>query len=146
MKSKKWSRNFDWRRCYRVIVVLSHFLCKRAKRPWWQVKKVPDIQKIATKSFFGSILFGKVEGEKFSFSACTLIHTYIHTYIHKYIHKSAVKSDHTFLLLASDSYGQVSLDRSQIVDVVDQTGRDWWKVSDAMGRQGYYPSHYLKII
>lgn len=47
---------------------------------------------------------------------------------------------------ASDSYGQVSLDRSQIVDVVDQTGRDWWKVSDAMGRQGYYPSHYLKII
>ena len=62
------------------------------------------------------------------------------------VHKSAVKSDHTFFLLASDSYGQVSLDRSQIVDVVDQTGRDWWKVSDAMGRQGYYPSHYLKII
>ena len=67
--------------------------------------------------------------------------------VHKYVHKSAVKSDHTFFLLqASDSYGQVSLDRSQIVDVVDQTGRDWWKVSDAMGRQGYYPSHYLKII
>ena len=43
------------------------------KRPWWQVKTVPDVKKIGAKSILGSNPFGKVEGEFFLFSACTLI-------------------------------------------------------------------------
>ena len=74
LKSKKWSQNLDWRHCYRVIVVLSHFLCQQAKRPRGQVKTVPDVKKIAAKSFFGSIPCQKVEGVFFLFSACTLIY------------------------------------------------------------------------
>ena len=40
------------------------------------MKTVPDVKKIAAKLFFGSIPFGKVEGGKFSFSACTLMDIY----------------------------------------------------------------------
>ena len=32
MKSKKWSQNFDWRSCCRVVVVVSYLLYKGAKR------------------------------------------------------------------------------------------------------------------
>ena len=37
------------------------------------MKTVPDVKKIAAKSFFGSIPCQKVEGVFFLFSACTLI-------------------------------------------------------------------------
>ena len=44
------------------------------KRPMWQVKTVPDVKKIAAKSKLRSNRLRKVGGEKFSFSACTLVH------------------------------------------------------------------------
>ena len=43
------------------------------KRPWWQVKTVPEVKKIGAKSILGSNPFGKVAGEIFLFSACTLV-------------------------------------------------------------------------
>ena len=60
--------------------------------------------------------------------------------------KAIVVFDHVPPGNGINSAGQVSLDRSQIVDVIDQTGKDWWKVMDATGRSGFYPAHYLKII
>ena len=44
------------------------------KRPMWQVKTVPDVKKIAAKSKLRLNRLRKVGGEKFSFSACTLIY------------------------------------------------------------------------
>ena len=42
---------------------------------------------------------------------------------------------------------EVSLGKSQIVTVLEsKRGSEWWKVQDSIGRQGYYPSHYLKMI
>ena len=48
------------------------------KRPWWQVKTVPEVKKIGAKSILGLNWFRKVEGEIFLFSACPLI--YIHNH------------------------------------------------------------------
>ena len=45
------------------------------------------------------------------------------------------------------SSNQVSLDRNQIVSVIEaKPGSDWWKVQDGIGRRGHYPAHYLKMI
>ena len=42
---------------------------------------------------------------------------------------------------------EMSLGKSQIVTVLDsKKGSEWWKVQDSIGRQGFYPSHYLKMI
>ena len=42
---------------------------------------------------------------------------------------------------------EMSLGKSQIVTVLEsKRGSEWWKVQDSIGRQGYYPSHYLKMI
>ena len=42
---------------------------------------------------------------------------------------------------------EMSLGKSQIVTVLDsKRGSEWWKVQDSIGRQGFYPSHYLKMI
>ena len=42
---------------------------------------------------------------------------------------------------------EMSLGKSQIVTVLEsKKGSEWWKVQDNIGRQGYYPSHYLKVI
>ena len=46
------------------------------KRPWWQVKTVPGGKKNGAKSILGSNRFGKVPGEFFLFSACTLVSIY----------------------------------------------------------------------
>ena len=41
----------------------------------------------------------------------------------------------------------MSLGKSQIVTVLEsKRGSEWWKVQDSIGRQGFYPSHYLKMI
>ena len=43
--------------------------------------------------------------------------------------------------------GEVSLGKSQIVSVLEANSRsEWWKVEDNLGRQGFYPSHYLRMI
>lgn len=42
---------------------------------------------------------------------------------------------------------EMSLGKSQIVTVLEsKRGSEWWKVQDSIGRQGFYPSHYLKMI
>ena len=42
---------------------------------------------------------------------------------------------------------EMSLGKSQIVTVLEsKRGSEWWKVQDNIGRQGFYPSHYLKMI
>ena len=42
---------------------------------------------------------------------------------------------------------EVTLDKSQIVTVLEsKPGSDWWRVQDSIGRKGFYPSHYLKMI
>ena len=42
---------------------------------------------------------------------------------------------------------EMSLSKSQIITVLESTkGSEWWKVQDSTGRQGFYPSQYLKII
>ena len=41
----------------------------------------------------------------------------------------------------------MSLAKSQIVTVLEsKRGSEWWKVQDTIGRRGYYPAHYLKMI
>ena len=42
---------------------------------------------------------------------------------------------------------EVSLEKSQIVNILDaKPGAEWWRVKDELGRIGYYPSHYLRMI
>ena len=42
---------------------------------------------------------------------------------------------------------EMSLAKSQIVTVLEsKRGSEWWKVQDTIGRRGYYPAHYLKMI
>ena len=67
------------------------------------------------------------------------------TRAHNSCPKAIVVFDHVPPAAATGA-GQVALERSQIVDVIDQSGPEWWKVADAVGRTGYYPAHYLKII
>ena len=59
------------------------FLAKRAKRPWWQVKTIPDVKKIAAKLFFGSIPCRKVPGVFFFifclYPKCCLCKDLIHS-------------------------------------------------------------------
>jgi hypothetical protein len=42
---------------------------------------------------------------------------------------------------------EISLGKSQVVVILDsKPGSEWWRVRDDMGREGYYPAHFLKII
>ena len=42
---------------------------------------------------------------------------------------------------------EVSLEKSQVVNILDaKPGAEWWRVKDDMGRIGYYPAHYLRMI
>ena len=42
---------------------------------------------------------------------------------------------------------EVSLEKSQVVSVIDaKPGSDWWRVQDDLGRSGYYPAHYLRMV
>ena len=42
---------------------------------------------------------------------------------------------------------EVSLEKSQVVNILDaKPGAEWWRVKDEIGRIGYYPAHYLRII
>ena len=44
-------------------------------------------------------------------------------------------------------YQEMSLGKGQFVTVLDsRKGYEWWKVQDSIGRQGFTPSHYLKMI
>jgi hypothetical protein len=48
---------------------------------------------------------------------------------------------------AKKSITEVSLEKSQIVDVLEaKTGSEWWRVQDDLGRAGYYPAHYLRMV
>ena len=41
----------------------------------------------------------------------------------------------------------MSLEKSQVVSVLDaKPGAEWWRVKDELGRIGYYPSHYLRVV
>ena len=41
----------------------------------------------------------------------------------------------------------MSLEKSQVVSVLDaKPGAEWWRVKDELGRIGYYPSHYLRMV
>ena len=42
---------------------------------------------------------------------------------------------------------EMSLEKSQVVSVLDaKPGAEWWRVKDELGRIGYYPSHYLRMV
>ena len=42
---------------------------------------------------------------------------------------------------------EMSLGKSQIVTVLEsKRGSEWWKVQDSVGRKGFYPSNYLRMI
>lgn len=42
---------------------------------------------------------------------------------------------------------EVSLQKSQVVHILDaKPGAEWWRVQDEIGRVGYYPSHYLRMV
>ena len=42
---------------------------------------------------------------------------------------------------------EVTLAKSQVVNILDaKAGAEWWRVQDELGRIGYYPSHYLRIV
>lgn len=42
---------------------------------------------------------------------------------------------------------EVSLEKRQVVHVLDaKPGAEWWRVKDELGRIGYYPSHYLRMV
>ena len=45
------------------------------------------------------------------------------------------------------STSEVSLEKSQVVNVLEaKPGAEWWRVKDDVGRIGYYPSHYLRLV
>jgi len=42
---------------------------------------------------------------------------------------------------------EISLEKSQVVNILDaKPGAEWWRIKDQIGRIGYYPAHYLRII
>ena len=42
---------------------------------------------------------------------------------------------------------EVSLEKSQVVNVLDANpGSEWWRVQDDLGRNGYFPAHYLRMV
>ena len=57
--------------------------------------------------------------------------------------------DHAVVLIdyKKSTTTEISLAKSQVVQILDsKPGSEWWRVRDDSGREGYYPSNFLKLI